>query len=311
MRIVLTVLCWTVAVLPCPVGAGEVLIVNSSPSEPYLQAIDGLNQVLGGTSYQGVKSIQQAESEVFPVDLIQTNALFNQKIKHGQVLVAVGSKALSAVAGISGPIPIVYLMATHPEKFSKGNVNITGVSLIVAPENQLAVIADYLPTVKTLGIIYDVGKSADLVKSFERSAKKRGSFSVEPKEVVQAKEVGTVLAELKDSVDALLLVPDTTVVSAVNLEALSLYSLNRNKPLIAFAPQYLKYGASLVIYSTPEAMGQQAGRMVLRLLAGKTLAETPPETCQTFTVEINPRILRKLGIESGALGSALEGGAKP
>ncbi len=296
--ITLAVLCWLAVVLPWQAYAEEVLIVNSLPIKPYQQAIDGLNQVLGNTSYLEVKTIQRVESEVFYAGSIKGNNIFNRKIRdqQGQIIVAVGSKALAAVADIT--LPIVYLMAANPEKIIQGKTNITGVSLTVDPGKQLAAIIALLPSIKNIGIIYNPANSADQIASLESSAKKNTSLTLLTKRVALAKAVNAALAELGTSVQAVLLVPDTTVVTSANLDIFSLYSLNKNKPLIAFAPQYLKHGASLAIYSTPEAMGQQAGHMVLRLLGGKNIAEMPPETSQTITVQINQRILHKLGFET-------------
>nr|MBF0222990.1 hypothetical protein [Desulfobulbaceae bacterium] len=310
-QILLTLFCWAVIFLPQQATASEVLIVNSSQRQPYLQAIAGLNRVLGGVSYQGVKTIQQTESELFAADSIQSDLLFNSKVKQHQaeVLVAVGAKALAAVANL--PLPIVYLMVVNPEKISQGKDNITGVRVTVDPEKELAAIAEYLPTVKKIGIIYDPDNSAAQIDLLTRAVLNNSRLTLLPREVSLAKEVNAVLTRIGPSVEALLLVPDTTVLTAENLDIFSLYSLNSRKPLIAFAPQYLKHGAALALYSTPTAMGEQAGQMVLRLLAGETIDQIPPEASQTLTVETNSRILNKLGFEAAGNAGFQNGEGKP
>ena len=293
--------------LPRQGRAGEVLIVNSASYKPYMQAIEGLTQVVNRTSYQGVKTIQRAGIEIFSADLIQEDLSFNQKITQNQdqIIVAVGNRALAAVVDI--PRPIIYLLVPRPAEIVKNRRNITGVALTVSPEKQLTAISKHLPFIKNLGLLYDPGKNATSIGNLQRLSPKETGFSLVSKEVTQPNRLKTALTEIGPTIDALLLVPDTTILTSTNQDILALFSLNQRKPLIAFAPQYLQHGASLVIYSSPQDMGKQAGQMVIQLLAGDSVEHIPPQPSQTITVKINKQILKKLGFKAVNVDKTKEG----
>ena len=290
--------------------ASEVLIVNSSPRKAYIQAIAGLTQALARVSYQGVKTIHRAESKIMTLDSVFSadEVTTNIQSQQAQIIVAVGSKALAAVADL--PQAIVYLMVATPGKITRGKPNISGISLMVDPENQLAAITDQLPFVQNVGVIYDPHKSGDQVAGLELYAQQGGMPGLVTRKVSRPQEVNAALRALGPSVDALLFVADTTVLTAANLDLFSLYSLNKRKPLIAFAPHYLRQGVALVTYVTPRNMGEQAGEMVLRLLAGKAVAH-PEEPGQLVTIRINEKILEKLGLSPGLDGRIQPGKVGP
>ena len=283
-------------ILPVIGHAEEILVLRSAPLNPYDEAIAGFNQCISALpAIPGIKSI--SAYNVSQLDISGSAAVVDLGAKiaalQPNLVLAVGSKALAAVADI--PLPIVYLMVASPEEIRHGKDNITGVKLIVDPEKQLAAIATHLPFVKAVGIIHGPEKNNEQTNVLEWLAKKRPSPSLVTKEVSRAQDVGEALRQISPDIDALLLLPDTSVLTATTLDIFSLYSLNNKKPLIAFAPQYLKRGASLVIFSTPNDMGKQAGHMVQRLLTGKTVVETPPEASHTVTVISNAPVLKKLG----------------
>ena len=274
------------------------LIVNSSPRKPYLQAIAGLNKVFARVSYQGVKTIHRAESDVVTLNSRQDVDSVTTEIQsqQPQIIVAVGSKALAAVADL--PQTIVYLMVATPQKISRGKPNISGISLMVDPQKQLAAIVEQLPFVKKIGVIYDPHKSGDQITALEQYAQQGGLPGLVTREVSRSIEVNAALRTLGPSVDALLFVADTTVLTDANLDLFSLYSLDKRKPLIAFAPHYLKRGIALVTYVTPKDMGEQAGEMVLHLLAGNAVADRA-EPGRRLTVRTNSKILENLGLAPG------------
>jgi ABC-type uncharacterized transport system substrate-binding protein len=294
-HILWTLLCWSAILGPQQANAGEVLIVNSSQLQPYLQAIDGVNQVLQRVSYQGVKTIHRAETEIVSAGAIQSDpTFFNRKIEQGQVrvVVAVGSKALAAASGLE--VPVIALLTPNPEKQPAAAGRIYQVPLMAPPAEQLAAIHAALPRIGRVGIIYDPQHSAALVDSFRAAAGQQG-LSIVARELSEAKLLSHVLAGLQGEVEALLLVPDPTVISPITLDIFALFSLAEQVPVIAFAAQYLKHGAALAVYLTPAAMGEAAGRLAQQLLmAGPdgTVEGAQP----TVEIKINQDVAEKLGL---------------
>jgi|GEM_PF-6024608 len=275
-----------------------VLVVRSAPVQVYDEAIGGLLESLSRPrAITGVKSI--AAPQVRYLDISGPEAELDPtgriSILRPVVMVAVGAKALAAVAEID--LPIVSLMVADPDNITRGSAFITGVRMTVEADQLLSSIRTNLPSVTTIGIIYDPGKSAEQITSLQQATQKDSHLTITAKEVTQPKAVHDALAGFGKAVDAVLLLPDTTVITAENLEIFSLFSLAQKKPIIGFAPQYLKRGCAAAIYSTPEDMGRQAGQMVLRLLAGHTIGETPPEESQIVTIQFNRLVLKNLGFD--------------
>lgn len=294
-QILLTLLCWAAIFLPQQATASEVLIVNSSQRQPYLQAIDGVNQILQRVSYQDVKTIHRAEIKIISADAIQNDpTVFTKKIEqeHIRVIVALGNKALAAVSGQD--IPVIALMTQNLEKPPGTAGRIYHIPLMAPPAKQLVEIHSVLPKIGRIGIVYDPIHSAALVDSFREAAEQQ-QITIVARELSEAKSLPKVLSGLQGEAQLLLLIPDPTVITPITLEILSLFSLEKQIPLVGFAPKYLGYGAVLAVYHTPAAMGEAAGNLARQLLTSGSNS-TVEGALPTVEVEINQDVANKLGL---------------
>ena len=112
--------------------------------------------------------------------------------------------------------------------------------------------------------------------------------------------------------EVLLALPDSAVFNASTIQNILRTALQRRAPLVAFSPAYVRAGAVLALYSTPEQLGAQAGQAVRARLAGRALARVLPP--RQFQVSINPHVARALGLrlpEEAALAERLRQSEEP
>ncbi len=98
---------------------------------------------------------------------------------------------------------------------------------------------------------------------------------------------------LEDS-DVLLAVPDSLVFNNGTVSSILTATYRARIPLIAFSPAYVKAGALLCVYSTPQYIGAQAAGMVQGFLRGS--GAVPSQYPSEFNVRVNDSVARSLGL---------------
>ncbi len=282
-----------------PCLAHQVMIVQGSTLEAYQRATSGFNQVFATISLPGVASIQAVQTVVLDPAADNNVQSVAQKYQDLQpnLIVAVGSPALEAVKDLV--CPIVYLMTPNPEAIVRPRPTITGVKMLTSPEAQLSAIKATFPTIKKIGLIHNPASSGDF-SSLIQTVAARLQLTLIEVAAVSDRESILRLTDLAAQLDAMLLTPDPAIISPSLLEALTLVSLEKKIPLIAFAPKYLDQGAALAIFTTPEQIGRQAAELAKRFLAAPAQGEIKPEYGKEATVLTNARIIEKLGLVSAS-----------
>ncbi|MBC7916771.1 MAG: hypothetical protein H7Y28_03070 [Rhodoferax sp.] len=98
---------------------------------------------------------------------------------------------------------------------------------------------------------------------------------------------------LEDS-QVLLAVPDSLVFNNGTVSSILTATYRARIPLIAFSPAYVRAGALLCVYSTPQQIGAQAAAMVQAQLRGSN--SVPSQYPLEFNVRVNDSVARSLGL---------------
>jgi ABC-type uncharacterized transport system substrate-binding protein len=215
-----------------------------------------------------------------------------------RLILAIGADALARVRTIRG-IPIVYMMVLNPESYLHGNDNATGVDMNVPPEKYLDVLVHISPVPKTVGIVYDAAKTGALIRRAKQAASARG-MEIRALSVSRANDVPQAIDSLKGHVDALLMLPDTTVVTPETVESFLLFSQDNNVPVIAFASKYVDMGALLSLDIDGADQGSQAGELARRILNGTAVSALPRAEARSTHLKVNRNVAKKLGISLAA-----------
>ncbi len=214
------------------------------------------------------------------------------------VILTIGESALKAARRIRG-VPVVAVMSLSLGEKRNGQANITGIDIRIDPGRYLAIFKSL--GLKRIGVEYDPAKSGVYLAKAQHAAALTGiELALRP--VREPQEAAQKLGSLKGNAsDALWLLPDSTVVTSLNLEATFNFSLNEKKPVISYSGEHLKKGAAVALNPGWSAMGLQAGDMVRRILGGAPLREIPLQSPRNFSLGINENVLKLLDIPSSRL----------
>jgi putative ABC transport system substrate-binding protein len=261
----------------------EILVVQSHNIKPYADAFSGFKSLVS-SRFSGVNFTSRNS----------TGAVEYLSERKPDLILAIGMDALQKVKVFS-TVPIVYLMVLNPSVSVSESRNVTGVSMTLSPEKQLAAIHRVLPLARRIGLLYDPKKSGSFVKR-ALSASKEFKIDLLAKEVNHSRFVPTALESMKGAIDALWMIPDTTVVTPDTSELMMLFSLENKIPVCTFSTKYLEVGALMSLDINASDMGRQAGELAVKILSGKKVTEISPVEADSANLVINEPIARKLKV---------------
>jgi len=261
----------------------EILVVQNMRIKPYAEALEGFKTSLNGR----FRDIQYTV-------LSAAEAAASIRERRPDLILAIGMEALQKVKRISH-IPIVYIMVLNPSMVLDEVRNVTGVGMTIAPEKQLALFHRVLPGTRRVGLLYDPKKSGLFVKRAQSAARDL-QLDLLSREVSHPKTVPEALKSLKGAVDALWMVPDTTVVTPETAELIMLFSLENAVPVCAFSAKYLEMGALMSLDVNASDMGRQAGGLAAKILSGTKVHDLPAVDAENPLITINAAVARKLRI---------------
>lgn len=268
--------------------ARDVLVIQGLRVKPHDEAV------------RGFRSACDADARrLYLADLEGTDIVRLVREEQPRLILAIGPEALKKVRPIKN-VPIVYLMVVNPQTIVKGNRNSTGVAMNVPPEKFFDLLTRISPKPRVVGLIYDPAKTGHLVKRAQQAARARG-IELAAREVGSSREVPEALNGMKGAIDALLMLPDTTVVAPETVELFILASQENKVPVIGFAGKYVEMGALASLDIDGFDQGRQAGEMAVKILNGTDVADLPGTEARSATVKVNRGVAKKLGITLGSL----------
>jgi putative tryptophan/tyrosine transport system substrate-binding protein len=266
-----------------PGAAGDILVVQSLQVKPYNEALRGFSSVCAG------KTVKLNSSELKEADVVGKVRKVNPDL-----ILAIGMDALAKVKGIRG-VPIVYLMVLNPQSTLQDNGNITGVSMNIQPEKQLATLRQILPSARKLGLLFDPDKLGAFVKKAQSVAATMG-IELLAKRVQSSRDAAAALDAMKGKIDVFWMLPDTTIVNSGTIDLLLLSAIENRIPVLTFAEKYAEKGALLSLEVDAAEAGRQAGEMANKIMAGTEVQKIGKEDARGSILTVNLIVAKKLGI---------------
>jgi ABC-type uncharacterized transport system substrate-binding protein len=266
-----------------PVMAGDVLVVQSFSIKPYNEALQGFKAISSAGTHRLI-SADMSESAV--IDVVRSD--------RPDLILAIGMDALLKVRAVRN-IPIVYLMVLNAQPLVHDNENVTGVDMAIRPELQLATFRQILPHAGRILLPFDPAKSGAFVKAAQNAAAAMG-IELLARKVSSSREAVTLLNGMRGKIDALWLLPDTTVVTSATIDLLLLSAIEREIPVLTFSEKYAEKGALLSLEVDAAEAGRQAGEMARMILAGTAIKNIDKAYCRGMIPSINLIVAKKLGI---------------
>jgi putative tryptophan/tyrosine transport system substrate-binding protein len=269
--------------------AAEIAILKSSSISAYDQAITGFKSTApSGLSYPEYD---------MQGDLEQGRKLARKiRASEASLVVAVGLKAALAAKLEIVDIPVVYMMILDPSKHSLTGSNMTGTLLEIPAERQFKILRAFLPDLRRLGMLSNAGGNSTKLKDTVAQAAAH-SFQLQEFPVDSEKEVPVQLRSLLGSTDALLLVPDSTVLTNDSIGFILETALARRVPVIGFSPEFTRLGALISLSVSYGEVGRETGLLAKRILDGDRKLPAKPIPIERLKITVNLKTARFLGIE--------------
>ena len=278
--------------------------ISQIVSHPALDAArEGIIKALADKGYTDGENIeidyQNSEGDMSLVETISAKFVGD---KVDVIITIATPNTLSAIAAAKGTdIPVVFSAITDPvgsgmvESWeSHPNDNVTGVSDMIAVADDVDLIAQIVPGVKTIGTLYNDGEanSVFLVRKLKEACQPLGIEVVE-RPVSTSADVLAAAQSLVGQVDVIWVGTDNTVISG--LEALIGVCEEESIPLFPSDNESIERGGIACYGFDYYDVGYQTGEMVVKILEGANAAETLVEKGKVVSLSVNTAAAERMG----------------
>lgn len=234
-------------------------------------------------------------------DQATLTAIANQFAQAEKDLVlAIATPAGQAVAQVIPEKPVLFAAVTDPvaaelvASWEEPGANVTGVSDMNPVDEQLRLILEIAPEVKTVGIVYSSGEvNAEVQVSAAEEAAAELGITIEKAAVSNSSEVQQAAESLAD-VDAFYVPTDNNVVAAI--EALLQVAEAKKIPVIASDEGTVERGAIASQTVNYEQQGRDAARMAIEIFEGEDPAGMPVRVQDQFDLSVNEAAAERMGV---------------
>ena len=254
----------------------------------------GIVEGKNATYYIDFAEGQQSTLQVIAKQDIQRNV---------SLFVALDTPSMVTMAGLTKTVPIVAVAPTYPvasgvvKSLTQPGTNVTGGSDFINPATTVDTMLKVLPNVKTVGMIYNPAEqnSAQFQTAIKPALAAKGIKLVQIS-ITGTGDVQSAVKGLVGRVDAILLGPDNTAISAAPEIA---QIADKNKiPLVSYVSGVAATGALMDLGASYLYLGQQAGDQACKiLLHGANPANMPFTTITNPVLTINTQVASQLGIQ--------------
>ncbi len=228
--------------------AQDVVAVLSSDSSPYMEALEGVKEVVGVP----VKVVNLAKSERWS--------------DQASVIIAIGGKAASQSYPRSTPLiycvaPAVFIdKATHPGPLAR-------IFISPAPPVVIERVREMQPALKRLGTLWMNSAANSYFETLTTIGATQG-ITVIPMQVDSLGELLSKLRSLKGHVDALWLAPDPSLINPKSFASIKEFALSNDIPLYVAMDSLVGEGASAAVSVSFREMGRKAGTLAAQAPSG-------------------------------------------
>ena len=267
--------------------AEGIVVLKSHDLEPFNQALAGFVAAcpMHVTEYD-LRGSKKEESSI-----IQRLTATRPRL-----IVAIGPLAAQVARERLQDIPSIFVMVSNPRKHGLQGEHLAGVSLDIPVRTQLAMYKSLVPTLQTLGVIYDPEKTGTMIIEARSIADTLG-FQLLAARVSSHKEVPAALRGLLGKIDALWMVPDDTVVTPESFKFLLLTAFENNLPFITVSDIFVEAGALASLSPDYADVGRQGCQLATDIESGRLRpAEVMVVPPAKVKLAINLKTASKIGL---------------
>ncbi|MBY0577986.1 MAG: ABC transporter substrate-binding protein [Burkholderiales bacterium] len=263
------------------------VVIKSHDIDPYNQALAGFKEMctkdvtqynLGG-SRDNIPKYSQEIAAAKP-----------------KLVLAIGLLAAKMAKDNLKDFQILYIMISNPRKYGLIGNNIAGITLDIPLEIQFRTYRKIMPKMKTVGMIYDPAKSEERIREARAAAEKLG-LELTTKSVSSQKDVPEAVRQLLGKIDALLIIPDETVVTAESFKYFLVTTLENKIPFLSPSEIFVEGGALASLTPNFTDVGRQSCELATSLMSGKLNSSeagaSPPRKVDLF---LNGKTANTIGL---------------
>ena len=275
--------------------AAEVLVVTSGSTDVYQEVIDSFDQALRSSCRNCGNDAYVAIS----MDQVNDSELRKRIAGDWQLIVTIGHQASSRLASLNPAVPILHTLIPHEtyRQLPKAtrSPSVSAIFIDQPIKRRLLLLKIAMPDRTKVGVLIS-RSSHDAEEVIARKAKQYGLQPIF-ETLENEDQLGSVLNKLLDRSDVLLAIPDPFIFNRNTVRNILLSSYHHQIPVIGFSAAYVKAGAIIAVFSTPEEIGRQTGEEVAGYLNGNRNRLPPPSYPKYFSVMCNQRVSNSLQIK--------------
>lgn len=262
--------------------AASVLVLLSEPGGAYAEFADALKAERVARGGYSITVLPRADFSAAALESYQ-------------LVVAVGASALSTLVQSEVKVPVLSTLvpkAAYEALVAADLRRWSAVHIDQPFTRQIALIRLALPEVRRIGVVADADTP-------QRLQPLRDAMNGTPLQLVSASFTGeaslfSLLTQVLEQSQLFLALPDPRVHNAGSVRNLLLTSFRVRIPVVGFSAAYVRAGAVMSLYSTPEQMARQATDVII----GWTLERSwpPARFPRHFSVSVNTHVARSLGL---------------
>ncbi len=260
-----------------PSQAAEIIVIGDTQLKPVNEIISGIRDTLDT-----------------PVKVVQPVAV-RGKLKeiaakeNARVVVALGREALDEALQLPPSVAVIYDLVVTPPVIHRPNT--TGFYMATPVKEYIDLIRNYLHSIKRIAVV----GSRSLMNTLEGETYSQvASYNVKtPFEFVNTvKQI--------DSADAILLLPDVSLLTTSAVEEAYLLSFRKGIPILGVSEKNVKQGALLALVFDPVNVGRLIGEKASHAIKGNDIGRVPASPPQKFELFLNRDTAEKMGIPISA-----------
>ena len=273
----------------------SVLVVTTERGPAYEEVMTGMRAALADALDKKL-SLHAITTEEFT----QAGARFPDR-NAADLIVTVGTGAATAVMQSRPAVPVYCSFLPQPsyavlaDRARGEPARFSALYLDQPVARQLHLIRLALPAHTHVGVV--LGPESRKNERILRNAATAVGVTLRMVQISDEKQLIGALHRVMDEADILLAVPDPLVFNRNTAQNVLLTTYRLGKSVAGYSRAYVTAGALLAVYSTPAQIGRQIGEELQAMLDKPGRALPAPGYPRYFSVVINERVARSLGIE--------------
>jgi len=256
-----------------PASAADVIITGDIHYRPVSDVASGIKRSL------------QSQATIYDLSEVRGRLASVVSREGSRIVVALGKDAVDEAMKLPVTVSVIYGLVIEPPK--KHRHNMTGVYMSTPVSEYIDIIRKYLPSIKKISVIGSNGLLSSLgATSHSRVSVFRAGNSA---------ELIKTLGRIGDT-QALLLLPDVSMLSASVMDSVYLFCYRRGIPLLGISEGNVKNGSLLALVFDPSGIGEQLAEITDSLLQGADAANIKPSAPRKYRLSVNVNTAKKMGI---------------